>query len=192
MGNIGNLLKRIFFFTSYLRKPRWDTGISPPELMEYLKNHPPGRALDLGCGTGTNVITLSQHGWDVTGVDFISKAVRMAREKIKQARVTARVLQGDVTRLENVTGLYNLILDIGCYHSLSDQEKRMYEANIHHRLASEGSLLLYGFLKTPDYESGISEDDVSHFDALLELHHRQVSQDAQRISAWFEFQKMSK
>ncbi len=51
----------------------WDTQITPPEVMEFLSGTPPGKALDLGCGTGTNAITLARHGWQVTGVDFIPK-----------------------------------------------------------------------------------------------------------------------
>ena len=31
----------------------WDSGITPPEIHEVLKELPPGKALDLGCGTGT-------------------------------------------------------------------------------------------------------------------------------------------
>ena len=35
----------------------WDF---PTELMDFLQRHPPGRALDLGCGTGINVITFAR------------------------------------------------------------------------------------------------------------------------------------
>ena len=65
------MFRRIYFNLLYLfTRPPWDTGVSPPELYDFIENHEPGRAIDIGCGTGTNVITLAQAGWQVTGVDF--------------------------------------------------------------------------------------------------------------------------
>src|SRR5689334_21905005 len=52
------MLRRLSFNLWYFRNPPWDSGISPPELLEFIQTHPAGKAIDLGCGTGTNVITL--------------------------------------------------------------------------------------------------------------------------------------
>ena len=38
----------------------------------------PGRALDLGCGEGADVIWLAQHGWQATGIDISATAIRHA------------------------------------------------------------------------------------------------------------------
>ena len=35
----------------------------------------PGRALDLGCGTGGNALALAEAGWDVAGVDIAARAI---------------------------------------------------------------------------------------------------------------------
>jgi SAM-dependent methyltransferase len=40
-----------------------------PLVVETAQKLKPGRALDLGCGTGRNAIWLAEHGWHVTGVD---------------------------------------------------------------------------------------------------------------------------
>jgi predicted TPR repeat methyltransferase len=51
----------------------WDTGVVPPELVALVEGPDalrPGRALDLGCGTGTHVVYLEHRGWLTTGVDL--------------------------------------------------------------------------------------------------------------------------
>ena len=40
----------------------WDTEVTPPEVLSFLESAQPGRALDLGCGTGTNSIVMAQRG----------------------------------------------------------------------------------------------------------------------------------
>jgi methylase of polypeptide subunit release factors len=64
------IFRKLFFNLWYFRDPPWDTGISPPELIDFINSNPPGKALDIGCGTGTNAIRLAKEGWRVTGVDF--------------------------------------------------------------------------------------------------------------------------
>jgi SAM-dependent methyltransferase len=39
----------------------------------------PGRALDAGCGQGTDTLWLAAHGWQVTAVDFAATALAVAR-----------------------------------------------------------------------------------------------------------------
>ena len=48
-----------------------------------------GTALDIGCGTGDNSIYLAKHGWQVTGVDFVAKAVDKARAKGRPTNSTS-------------------------------------------------------------------------------------------------------
>jgi len=69
--------------------PRWDTSITPPEVVAVIEGDtaiPSGRALDLGCGSGTNVIYLARHGWEAVGVDFSPVAIAQARQKAKDTQ----------------------------------------------------------------------------------------------------------
>jgi cyclopropane fatty-acyl-phospholipid synthase-like methyltransferase len=159
-----SLTRRIFFNFSYFRKPPWDTGISPPELLEFISSHPPGKALDLGCGTGTNAVTLAKAGWQVTGVDFARRAIQVARRKIRQAGVNVDLRVGDVTRLDDLRGPFDLILDIGCYHGLATQGKQTYRENIQRLLAPAGYYLLYAFFRPPaENRPGLLEEDIQAF-----------------------------
>ena len=82
------MLWRLSYAVAYRtgRTP-WDTGITPPEVVELVDGPsalPPGRALDLGCGTGTNVRYLAVHGWDVVGVEADVRAFDAARERTEE------------------------------------------------------------------------------------------------------------
>ena len=84
-GNLG----WFWFNLMYIRRPPWDTRVSPPELYRFLENHPSGNALDLGCGTGTNLITMASYGWQVAGVEYAWRAVQIARSRLNRAGVSS-------------------------------------------------------------------------------------------------------
>lgn len=188
LSPIRKWFRKVFFHYAYSQKPPWDTGITPPELINFIEHHQAGKALDLGCGTGTNVVTLAKHGWHVTGVDYIPRAVRAAKRKIEDEGIAAEVHVDDVTQLSTITERYDLVYDIGCYHTLSPAGKRAYERNLSQLMKPGGSFLLYGFLSQPGQETAISEDDISRLSFSLTLVKREDGQDRERPSAWFEFQ----
>ncbi len=140
-----NLLRRIHFNFWYLRRPPWDSGISPPELFDFISKHPAGRAIDLGCGTGTNVITLVQNGWQVVGIDFVPRAIQIAKRKIKNANIQADLRIGDATQLNGIDGPFDLALDMGCFHGI--EKRKDYLTELHRVLAVNGHWLMYGILK---------------------------------------------
>lgn len=184
------LLRKLKFNILYWRNPPWDTNISPPELHEFIENHPPGSALDLGCGTGTNAITLARDGWNVIGIDFIGKAITMAKHKAKKAGVNVRFIHGDVTHLNGITGSFDLILDIGCFHSINQSDRHKYIENIRKLLAPNGTYLLYAFNSDNSYTgSGVSESEILSFQEFLNLQKREEGKDRNRKSTWFTFHK---
>lgn len=177
-------LRRWFFDLWYLQRPPWDTGISPPELMAFIQSHPPGRALDLGCGTGTNVITLAQHGWDAVGVDFARRAIRQARRKAQEAGVAARFLLADVSRPLPLEGPFDLILDMGCYHALPQDARPGYRANVRRLLAPGGTYMLYAFL-AENGGPGIREEELAEFAPLEVVARHYGTERGRRPSGWF-------
>jgi cyclopropane fatty-acyl-phospholipid synthase-like methyltransferase len=160
--------------------------------MAFIDTHPAGRALDLGCGTGTNCITLARAGWQAVGVDLIHKAIRKAREKAKAAGVAVDFHQDSVTRLRGVSGPFDLILDIGCYHGLAPAERSIYQRNAFTLLSPGGSLLLFGRWQgdAAEKQTGICPADLEQFQNNLQLVSRQDSLGIRGHAAiWLQYVK---
>ena len=188
-----SILSRIVFNLWYFRRPPWDSGRTPPELLAFLKERPADRAIDLGCGTGTNVITLARLGWQVTGVDFASRAIDQARKKLKQAGVGADLRVGDVTRLDGIDGPFSFVLDLGCFHGLTEKEKGAYLRQIDRILAPGGSWFIYAFLRPPQDVSppGLSSVDLERITTRFILRTRIDGRErGKRPSAYFIFEQL--
>lgn len=112
--------------------PRWDTDEPRPELAELFHGYHPGRALDLGCGTGTNAVYLASQGWEVVGVDFVPAAIERGKARALKAGSSARFVRADVTRLREagVDGPFDLLVDIGCYHAIPAGLRDAYAAEV--------------------------------------------------------------
>jgi SAM-dependent methyltransferase len=86
---------------------------------------PYGPALDVGTGSGIWGIKLAQRGWQVTGIDIVGKALRRAYDRVREAGVDMRLVQGDVTELRatDVGTGFRLVLDTGTFHGLTAAER---------------------------------------------------------------------
>jgi SAM-dependent methyltransferase len=181
--------RRITFNLAYLLRPRWDSGIPAPELVRFIAGKRPGNALDIGCGTGTNLLYLAQHGWQVSGIDFAPLAIEKAKRKLGDHPKT--LLVGDVTKLAGLAlpGPYDLALDMGCFHSLADNGRWGYVKGLEKWLKTEGVLLLYAFQPSEDYgPRGISRAAVmEYFRDSFELINYEQGQG--RPSAWYYFKR---
>lgn len=142
-----------------LGQSHWDTGKIPSEVIEAIQSGriPPGPALDLGCGTGTSVIYMAQHGRLAIGVDFVPSAISKARIKAQQAGVSSstQFFVGDVTRL-NALALPQcaFALDMGCFHGLNPDGQRGYVEGLSALLQPGGQFMLYTL--NPRKEAGFA------------------------------------
>jgi SAM-dependent methyltransferase len=131
----------------------WDTGVTPPEVVDLVEGPDalaPGRALDLGCGTGTNLVYLAEHGWDTTGVEADRRAFDAARHRLLGVQ-HAHVVRGDVARLDDlpIHGSFDLVLDIGCFHSIAPVRRDAYARGVAERMPSGATLFVFAFARRP-------------------------------------------
>jgi len=182
--------RKLKFNLSYLGSPPWDTGVSPPELYDFLSNHQPGRALDIGCGTGTNIITMANAGWQVVGIDFAGLAVKMAKQKIRKAGAKADIFTDDATKMKYVKGTFDLALDLGCFHGV--ECKADYLTQLTRILNQGGFWLMYGFFNPLPAQSGPglteAEIDIIPTRGFTLVSRKDGFDKRERASAWFLYQ----
>jgi cyclopropane fatty-acyl-phospholipid synthase-like methyltransferase len=159
----------------------------------------PGRALDVGCGTGTTSIFLAHHGWHVLGVDFAPNAVRRARRRAQSRTVpgSVRFESADVTHPDFLDGEppVDLIVDVGCLHSLTPDRHAAYAAHIT-RLARPGATwLLYAFKPRISSSGRAMGIDQARLESLLspafDLVHATFGEEVtnRRPSGWYTFRR---
>ena len=175
----------------------WDSGITPPEIIEIIAGLPAGDALDLGCGTGTVLRDLVLGGWRADGIDFVQRAIDLAGEKLSDLPPEAyRLYCGDAARLDDLPALrpaYDLIIDIGCGHSIDKAANADYARGVADRLAPGGIFMLYAGQPRPESTVGWSPAQVERlFGASLALHWQQMGDDAAfgAPSCWYKMRKL--
>ena len=141
-------MRRRAFERRYRRgETPWDTGITPPEVRAFIESDTApsvGRALDLGCGTGTNALYLARKGWQVVGVDYSNTAIEAASEKLDGEGISGVSFhRADVTRLGRtvIEGPFDFILDIGCFHGVGRMRRASYAEGVA-GLAAPGAVLM--------------------------------------------------
>ena len=181
-----------FEWRYWISRTPWDTDVTPPEVMAFLSTAQPGRALDLGCGTGTNAITMAKHGWVVSGVDFSLKAIRSARRKAGRLGLTIDFRVGDVADLRDLNGPYDYALDIGCLFTLREERRGPYVAGLERLLRPGSPFMLYAWLPRSHRgrPRGLTPEEVKTlFRNHFELTRIEFGEEKWAGSAWYWFRK---
>jgi SAM-dependent methyltransferase len=197
--------RRLHFIWRYVRGDApWDSGIVPPEIVTWIEaaeasGATPGRALDLGCGTGTTSIYLAAHGWDVAGVDYAPNAIRRARRAARRTLPgTAHFLSADVSRpdLLDRAAAFDLVVDVGCLHGLNAAQRSGYAANVTRLTRPGATFLLYAFMPGFSHDGrrriGIDADGLrALFGAAFDVVDYTVGEEVTvpRPSAWYTLRR---
>ena len=125
------------------RMPGWDVGRAASELKKIIDDGTikPGKALVLGCGTGTNAVYLASKGFTVTGVEIAPTALVLAEKQARKAKVRVRWLVADVTAMGEL-GQFDFVFDRGCYHHVQRYNAAGFVKEVDRLTRSGGHFLL--------------------------------------------------
>jgi len=156
-----------FRWRYWRRQTPWDTQVTPPEVMEFIARTPPGKALDLGCGTGTNA-KAARSGF---AIDF---------------------LVASVTDLSALSGPFDYVLDIGCLHSLKEEDRPRYATTLSRLLRPQAWYMLYAWLPRP-WEGAVVGIPTEEVELLLRENfsnvRTEIGEENGNPSAWYWFQR---
>jgi len=153
----------------------WDTQSPATELVAAVESGfvKPCRAMELGCGTGTNAVYLAEQDFQVTAVDISEIAIDRARQKAQSAGVRVDLFVADVGSLRPEEQ-FGFVFDRGCYHCVRRSNVAGYFATLAH-LTRAGSavLVLAGNANEPRMENGppcVTEAEIrDEFGSLFEI-----------------------
>ncbi len=110
----------------------WDTGTPSSELVRLVAEEKiaPCRAVELGCGTGTNAVWLARQGFDVTALDLSPLALERARRRGGDAGVKVNFVAADVLSPPDLGPPFGFFFDRGCYHVVRRIDAAGYRATL--------------------------------------------------------------
>ncbi len=125
----------------------------------------PGRALDIGCGAGGNVMWLAERGWLATGVDFSEVAVQKARQLASSRGLDAEFIAADASTYRP-SAQFQLITSF--YIQLPPEQRRRMLSNASDALAPGGRLMFVSHdVSAPP--SGWNENDLNSLTTTHEI-----------------------
>ena len=126
----------------------WDSVGVRKDLIDLLEMGEVGpgtypRSIDLGCGTGANVVHLARQGFEAWGVDFSEVAIRKAERRATASGVEAHFIVGDLTEesIPGIEGPFDFLTDFGTLDDLRG-EARLAMADTITRLGRPGAKFL--------------------------------------------------
>ena len=155
----------------------WDSQIPSQELRSVLAEYDvaTGKAIELGCGSGTNAVYLATNNWQVTAVDCSPAALQLAQEKSALAEAEVRWIEADVQHFDLPGETFGFVFDRGCYHCCRRVDLPGYLTSLEN-LTHLGSHFLCLCGNPSDGTSGgpprVTEEEIrQEFSGLFELIH---------------------
>jgi ubiquinone/menaquinone biosynthesis C-methylase UbiE len=139
-------MDREHFEQVYQDQAPWDTGRPQPAIIRSAEaGQIRGSVLDVGCGTGENVLYVAAKGHESWGLDFVPVAIERARSKAAQRGIDAHFLVGNALELNRLGRQFDTVIDCGLFHTFTDEERPVFVEGLGKVLRSEGLLYILCF-----------------------------------------------
>lgn len=154
-----------FFHAIYDSAAPWDVGNAQPAIVELADlGGFSGEVLDVGTGTGDNAILLASRGLQVTAVDFVPKALEIARQRAAATGAAIEFRLHDVLELPSLGQQFDTVLDSAVLHVFDDAARQRLLTGLKHVTKPGGKLVLLCFSdEMPEMEGGprsLSEQEI--------------------------------
>lgn len=135
---------RSSFENLYAGQPRWEIG-RPQNALLAVADRITGSVLDSGCGTGENALFFASRGQKVTGIDFLTEPINLAKQKATERGLTATFLVMDALALKDLPEVFDSVIDSGLFHVFGDEDRQRYVEGLAAVLRPGGRLFLLCF-----------------------------------------------
>jgi cyclopropane fatty-acyl-phospholipid synthase-like methyltransferase len=134
------------FDSAYSGTPPWDIGRPQSEIVRLAAaGEIRGDVLDVGCGTGENLLYLAALGHNAVGIDLSPTAIHKARKKAESRGQKARFVVGDALSLEELRANFDSVIDCGLFHTFSDEMRLAFARSLHSVLNAQGRYFMLCF-----------------------------------------------
>jgi SAM-dependent methyltransferase len=130
----------------YQGQAPWDTGRPQPAIIKIAEaGQIRGSVLDVGCGTGENLIYLAARGHEAWGIDFVPVAIERATAKAAQRGIDVHFLVGNALELSKLGRQFDTVIDCGLFHTFTDEERPAFVRGLGEVLRPGGRLYILCF-----------------------------------------------
>jgi len=110
----------------------WILGHPPKEFVDFVEGGKikPCKVLEVGCGEGHSSILLSSKGFQVTGIDWSEKAIKLAKQHNQESNAPCDFFVMDFKDMNKLKEKFDFVFDWRFLHDIVDKDERKKYAEL--------------------------------------------------------------